>query len=200
MVSGIEFGRHSIGIVTRPYETYRRIVERGKLGELGYLGALLCSYFALASVVKTAAFRPFLLTREFAVLVCASVATYLFMAGLLWAIGQRLGGKGTLRGFLLGWAYTLYPTLLWFLATSLLYVFLPPPRTTQPMGVAFSLVYLVFSATLFFWKITLAYLALRFGMKLTLFKILIVSVIAAPCIGAYSIGMYKLGIFRIPFI
>ena len=58
IVSAVAFGRTAMGIITRPYETYRRIVTHGKPGELVFIAALLGIYFALASVVKV--FRPFL--------------------------------------------------------------------------------------------------------------------------------------------
>ena len=200
IVGGVNFGQNVVGIVTRPYETYRRIVERGSLWELGFIGSFLAGYFAIASMVKTAAFRPYLLTREFVVLGAAVGVTYLGMVGVIWVIGKRLGGVGTLRGVAVAWGYTLVPTLVWFLTTSLLYLLLPPPRTTSFGGVLFSGLYLVFSATLFFWKLTLAHLTLRFGLKLDLPKILIVAAILVPLVGLYSIGMYRMGIFRIPFL
>ncbi|KKU88055.1 hypothetical protein A3A64_04690 [Candidatus Gottesmanbacteria bacterium RIFCSPLOWO2_01_FULL_48_11] len=200
LVSGIAFVRNLVGIVTLPYETYRRIVEKGSLWELGFIGSILAGYFAIASMVKTAAFRPYLLTREFVVLGAAVGVTYIGVVGVTWVIGGIVGGKGTLRGLAVAWGYTLVPTLVWFLTTSLLYLLLPPPRTTSFAGVLFSGLYLVFSATLFFWKLTLSYLTLRFGLKLDLGKILIVAGIIIPLLAFYSVGMYWMGIFRIPFL
>lgn len=200
LVAAVTFGRNLIGIVTRPYETYRRIVDHGSLWELLYIGALLTLYLAIASLVKTAAFRPFLLTKQFVVLATTTGMSYLILVGVLWVAASFVGRRGTLVRFALAWAYTLIPTLLWFLSTSLLYIVLPPPRTTSFPGVLFSLVFLVFSATLFFWKFMLAYLALRFGMKLDLAKILIVSGICLPLVGLYSVVMYRMGIFKVPFL
>ncbi len=198
--SGVQFIRTVVGMVTRPYETYRRIAYQGSLLESVYIAVLLAFYFAVASLVKTAAFRPFLLTKQFFVLTSATAATYLAVVGLLWFVGNFVGGKGQPSRLALAWAYTLIPTVLWFLVTSLLYVVLPPPRTTSPQGVAFSLLFLVFSATLFFWKGMLAYLTMRFGLKLDLAKILVVAAIATPPLGIYSFVMYRLGIFKVPFI
>jgi len=53
---------------------------------------------------------------------------------------------------------------------------------------------------LFFWKIILSYLALRFGMKLDLMRIFGILVVSLPILGVYSFGMYRLGIFRVPFL
>ncbi|MEK7587509.1 MAG: YIP1 family protein [Patescibacteria group bacterium] len=200
LTGGIAFVQNIVGIVFRPYETYRRLVARRSLWELVYLGAFLAGYFALASVVKTSAFRPFLLTRQFVVLAAGAGATYLGAVGMIWVIGKKLGGKGTLAGVMVGWGYTLVPTLVWFFATSLLYVVLPPPRTTSAAGIVFSIVYLIFSATLFWWKLILAYLTLRFGLRLDLQRIAIVALAAVPVVAVYSVGMYWLGIFRVPFL
>lgn len=198
--SFILFGRTFLGIITKPYETYRRIVDRGRLRELFWIGFLLALYFGIASIVKTAAFRPFLLTKQFIVLVAGASVSFILIVATLWQITRFLGGKGNFRSFTLAWGYTLVPTFFWFLSTSLLYVILPPPRTNRPEGVMFSILYLVLSVTLFFWKFMLGYLTLRFGAKLDLTKILLTLGIALPIIGIYSVVMYKLGIFRVPFL
>jgi len=200
IASSVACSRTIIGIAVRPYETYRRIVARGSGWELLYLGALLAAYFAVASVVKTAAFRPFLLTRQFVVLGLATIVAYVIAVAVLWQASRFFGGRGELRALAIAWAYTLIPTLIWFLSTSLLYVVIPPPRTTSPQGIAFSILYLAYSAMLFFWKAILAYLTLRFSMKLDLGRIVAVFTIAAPLLGLYSVWMYRLGIFKIPFI
>ena len=194
------FTRAVVGLVTRPYETVRNITDHGTLFELVYVAVCMAAYFVLASLVRVAEFRPFLLTREFAVLAAATLVTYIITVSLFWSAGKLVGAQGKLKGFALAWGYSLIPTVLWFLATSILYVVLPPPRTTSAQGVLFSIVFLVFSATLFFWKATIAYLALRFGLRLGLGKILVVLAISLPILALYSVGMYRLGIFRIPFI
>jgi hypothetical protein len=194
------FAKNAIGLVIRPYETCRRIVDRGGLGELLYVTILLAVYFAFASLVKVAAFRPFLLTRQFIVLAAATGTTYIFSVSLFWAAGKLVGAEGKFKGLAVSWGYSLLPTLTWFLATSFLYVILPPPRTTSTAGVAFSILFLIFSTTLLFWKATIAYLTLRFGLRLNLGKILIVLTITLPILGLYSYCLYRLGIFRIPFL
>ncbi len=200
VIWSVGFFRNIGGLVTRPYETVRRVVDHEKPGELVIVGAFLALYFAIASLVRVSSFRPFLLTREFIELVLATSTTYGLAVLLFWVAGELVGAKGKPRGLAVAWGYTLIPTLVWFFATSLLYVILPPPRTTSAQGVLFSLLFLIFSAALFFWKATLAYLTLRFGLRLTLGKILVVLGITLPILAAYSIGMYRIGIFRIPFI
>ena len=200
IVALIDFGRNVVGLVTRPYETCRRIAEKANLWELTYVGAVLSLYFVLASVVKVAGFRPFLLTRQFIVLAAAAGVTYCFVVGLFWEIGRRVAVNGKLRSLAVLWGYSLLPTAAWFFITSILYILLPPPRTTSMQGILFSVLFLVFSVTLFLWKMTIAYLSLRFGLRIGLGKILVVSAVALPILVLYSFGMYRLGIFRIPFL
>ena len=200
IVAAFGFARTIVGMVNHPYETYRRVVIRANPWELVYLAAVSAAYFALASVVKTASFRPFLLTRQFVVLTTGALISFTVSLTALWLLARLLGGQGKLRALAVAWAYTLVPTLTWFLATSVLYVVIPPPRTTGPLGIIFSIVYLVFSATLFYWKATLAYLTLRFGMRLDLPRIVGVFLAAAPVFIFYSLAMYRLGIFKIPFL
>ncbi|MEK9143692.1 MAG: hypothetical protein AAB481_03625 [Patescibacteria group bacterium] len=180
IISGIAFSRNTIGLVVRPYETYRRIIDKGSVWELVFI----------AMLVMISAFR----------FVVAAGATYVLVVVLVWVVGHRIGGRGTLRGVALGWGYTFFPTVVWFFTTSALFVLLPPPRTTSVAGVVFSGMFLVFSVTLLFWKLTLGYLTLRFGLKLDLARILVVAGIVVPILGVYSVVMYRLGIFRVPFI
>lgn len=200
IVIAYSFARTMLGIIVRPYETYRKIIQSGLIYELVPLGGLLSLYFAVNALVKTAAFRPFTLTRHFAKTSGAALVSAILLSFLLWKLGSLMGGKGRYKNFALAWGYTLVPTVCWFLFTSMLYVLLPPPRTTNPTGIAFSFVFLTISTVLLFWKIILSYLALRFGLKLDLIRIFGVIALAAPFVVIYSIGMYRLGIFRIPFI
>lgn len=200
LISLIAFGRTLVGIVARPYETYRRLTDRGTLVELVWVGFLLAFYFSLATIVKTAAFRPFLLTKQFVLLFGGALVGYVVAVAVIWTGGRAVGGKGSLGRVALGWGYTLVPTVVWFLATSILYIVLPPPRTTSVGGIGFSIFFLVFSTVLFGWKIMLSYLTLRFGLRLDLGKIILVVALSLPVLAVYSVFMYRMGIFRIPFL
>ncbi len=200
LIAVISFGRNAVGVIIRPYETYRTVIAGAKVWETLCVAGLIAGYFALASLVKVAAFRPFLLTREVMVLLGTAVVSYAFVVALLWIVGRLVGGKGTLAGLVCGWGYTLLPTVVWCFMTSALFLILPPPRTTSVAGVVFSGLFLVFSVTLLFWKLMLGYLTLRFGLKLDLARILVVAAIVVPILGVYSVGMYRLGIFRVPFL
>jgi hypothetical protein len=175
-------------------------MKRQRLPELIPLGLLLFLYFALAALVKTAAFRPFLLTRHFIKLSGFAILSALAVSAVLWGIGKVLGGRGEFRKFFVGWCYTLVPTVCWFFGTSLLYLLLPPPRTTKLSGIVFSFVYLTISTVLLLWKIILSYLTLRFGLRLGLGRIVATAAVAAPVIGFYSVVLYRVGVFKVPFL
>ncbi len=200
IVVAFGFARSLVGIATRPYETYRRILKEGSELEFVPIGLMLSLYFAVNALVKAPAFRPFVLTRHFIKTSIAVTVSAVALSLLLYGVGRLFGGKGGYRRFALGWAYTLIPTLCWFIFTSVLYVVVPPPRTTHPSGIALSVVFLTISSVLFFWKFILSYLSLRFGLKLDLVRILGILLVCTPVIGGYSVLMYRLGIFRIPFI
>ena len=200
VVSGVAFGRTAIGLTVRPYETYRRIASHSRFGELLFIGIILVAYFALASIVKVATFRPFLLTQQFLILSVAALSSYIVAVGALWLAGRLVKAKFQLPTLAVAWGYTLLPTISWFLITSLLYVILPPPRTTSIMGISFSVLFLVFSATLLWWKIMLSYLTIRFVFKLDVSHIVAVCVVVIPIVAAYSALMYYLGIFKVPFL
>lgn len=182
-ISGVVFGRALLGVAFRPYETYRRIIDRASSWELIYIAVFVSAYCFIARIQ-----------------VIPVIITYCVTVGLFWSAGKLLGATGRPLGFMVGWAYTLIPTLFWFWGTNLLYILVPPPRTTSPQGLILSIVYLLFCATLLFWKVTVSYLALRFGLRLDLGKITLVCAIVLPILGAYSVFMYRFGIFRIPFL
>lgn len=192
--------RSQVGIVNRPYETYRKIIARSDPWETVFIWFVLAGYFAVSSLVKTAAFRPFLLTRRFIILGGASLVTYILVVVILYLLALFFKGTGRLKSVAIGWAYTLIPTVIWFLATSILYIILPPPRTTSLAGTVYSVIYLIFSSVLFFWKAMLSYLTLRFSMRLDLTRAVGVFSIFIILTVIYSFFMYKIGIFRVPFI
>lgn len=196
----LAFARHTLGIMTKPYQTYRAIMTSGSLWELPFIALFVGIYFAFATLVKVDAFRIFLLTKQFILLWGVAFGSYMLVSYLLWFVGKKLGGTGSFFSVSLGWAYTLIPTVCWFLVTSILYIVLPPPRTTSIPGTLFSLLYLVFSGSLFFWKIVLMYLTLRFGQKMAFGAIVKTLSTVIPVLLLYSFMLYRLGIFRIPFL
>lgn len=88
--SAVSFSKRLLGIVTHPYQTYRTVLEQGNWGELVFLGLVSSCYFILASLVKTAAFHPILLTKQFVVLVGGAASGFLLMIILFASTGELL--------------------------------------------------------------------------------------------------------------
>ena len=187
------------GSIQSPYATYRKIVSEDPY-QLIIIFALIAGYFFLVSPLKLHTLHPFLLTINASRLFTTVMCLYLGICFLLLGLGKLLGSQPALRGVLMAWGYSLIPTLIWFFTTSVMYVFLPPPRTETILGRGFSLLYLTFSLSLFFWKGILYYLTLRFALKFDLTKIILASLIFFPLLGATSYFLYTLGIFKVPFV
>ena len=108
--------------------------------------------------------------------------------------------KAAFSSFIFTFSYSLFPTLIWFLSTSLLYVFLPPPRTFSLLGRTFSIFFIAYSLSLLIWKLILEYLAIRFSSKQNFLRIFYMIVLYLIWFLPYSVFLYYFSFFRIPFI
>lgn len=195
------FVRNSLGVIHKPYETYRSLAKGKQILQALPIFLISLSYFFFAVLIqKGVRTHPFFLTLSFGKITFFSLVTFLFVLSLLYLLSKLFKGNGSLNNLFLPWSYSLWPTIVWFLITSIFYVLIPPPRTPSFLGQLFSLLFLAFSFFLFFWKLVLYYLTLRFGMKLDFLKIVGLSLFLFPILFFYSILTYKMGIFRIPFI
>ena len=104
------------------------------------------------------------------------------------------------KSFLFTLSYAVLPTLIWFLSTSVLYIFLPPPRTFSLLGKTFSIIFTTYSLSLLIWKLILVYLAIRFSSKQNFFRIIYMIMFYLLWFIPYSIFLYYFKLFRIPFI
>lgn len=194
------FIRNAFGCLNSPYTTYRNLSQKENPLQTIFIFLMVVFYFIFASLLRVGLRNPYLLTVKFNILLLGALVGFFTMVLVLYYLGRLVGGSGKLNTIFTLWSYTLLPTLLWFLATSLLYVFLPPPRTFSTLGKLYSVVYIIFSLSIFFWKMILYYLTLRFGHKLGFGKISLVSMVVFFLVGVYSVVMYQGRVFRIPFI
>ena len=195
----LDFLKNMWGSIQRPYETYRSLGKQDPYQLLIHV-SLVAAYFFFISPIKLRTLHPLILTLNASRLFTTALATYLLVCFLFLILAKLLKSEANLRAVLLCWGYSLVPTLLWFFTTSIFYILLPPPRHETVPGRIFSIVFITFSLSLFFWKGILYYLTLRHALKLDLVKIIIVSAIFLPLLGVYSLWMYSLGIFRVPFV
>lgn len=189
VVSLIIFLRRSIGLIFTPYATMRSIsIEKGWRNML-WIGLFTCVYFLITNTVR-------FWLNGFMGAVALFIISILFFS-LLPAAGNR-----NERFFRLvkTWGYTLLPTLIWFYATLLFYFILPPPRTTSLLGHIFSAFYIAFSGSLLVWKLILIYLAVRFSLRVHLYRVIYYLLLYFALSIPLWILLYRSGISRIPFV
>jgi len=195
------FIKISLGCLNNPYVTYRELSMKTEANRSAmFVWLLMVVYFIFASLIRNGWENPYLLTWQLNKLIMAAIIGSGGIVLLIYILGRRLGGKGEVSALYRLWSFTLLPTIIWFILTSLFYLMLPPPRTFSIWGKLFSLVFITLSISLLYWKIILYYLTLRFGLKLDLFKIGKITSVIVPLVVIYSLITYNLGIFRIPFI
>lgn len=201
LLSLLSFIRHFWGTIFHPYQTYRELIKCRYPLESLFIGLLVLGYIGLSSLLRKGLDSgPLLLTLHSGKIFWGIFFTFVIYWGLLYFIGRFFKGSGSPQSLFLPWAYSLLPTIFWFLITSFFYFLLPPPRTTALKGQLFSIFFITISLAFFYWKGVLYYLTLRFGHKIDLIKILLVSLILFPLGIVYSLFTYQLGLFRVPFI
>lgn len=195
------FVRNSVGCFNNPYVTYRRLTqEKTAVMQTIFIFITAFLYFLFVSMLRTGIHHPLILTLRLNVLLINSLIGFIGMILLIYMLGKFLKTHGVIKSIFILWSYTLIPTLVWFIVTSILYLLFPPPRTFTIWGKIYSIVFIAFSLGILFWKLILFYLTLRFALKTDLFKIGAISCIIFPLIIFFALFSYQLKIFRIPFI
>lgn len=195
------FGRNVVGCINSPYITYRNLSKDATdIKQTLFFPVLIFVYFSFVSLLRLGISSPFLLTLNLNTLLASGFIGFFGMVLLLFTLGRFLGGGGSLTAVYTLWSFSLIPTLIWFFFTSIMFIFLPPPRSLGFLGKFYSIFFLTLSISLFIWKTILYYLTLRFALKLDLFRIILITAIVVPAVAAYSLVMYRLGVFRIPFL
>ena len=166
--------------------------------EVDYLQILIIlitifAYFKFAYFLRD---KPYPATLTFSIF----VLHFLFTGIFFYLLGKISRNKIKLSTFIFTLSYSLIPTLIWFASNSLLFVFVPPPRSLSILGKGFSIFYIAYSTSLLAWKIILVYLALRFSTKMGFYRIVYMMSLFLLWFIPYSILLYQLKIFRIPFI
>ncbi len=180
-------------LIFSPYRTMRKISQERDYGQILILLFFALLYFQVASKAKQL-FLPSILP-PLIFLVHFSLTIFFF-----YGMSSLYNSSVKLRDFLFTLSFTLFPTLIWFTTNSLLYFFLPPPRTLSILGKAFSIFFISFSVSLLCWKLILFYLAIRFSSKLHFFNILYLIILYLCLFIPYSLILYHFRIFRVPFI
>ncbi len=197
----IEFGKLIYGLVQYPYTTCRSIALRKPFIHLGFIALLISVYLLLSTLAKESlSTNPYFLTKSLVKAGLVISMSFFLVTFFMFGLSKIFNKNTNYLTFALLWAFSLLPTLSWFLITTVFYVLVPPPRTLSLQGQIFSGIFLVFSFLCFFWKGLLYYLSLRVGLLLNAKQIILLSLIVLPVIFGYSYLLYKLQIFKVPFI
>lgn len=180
-------------LIFTPYKTIRKISQEDDYLQIGIIFSLIFLYFFGVDKIRKLTVSPFLIFFIF-------IINFAFTVLFFHTASSLLAKTSSLASFLFTFSYSLFPTLIWFAANSLIYVVLPPPRQISFLGKTFSIIFIAFSLSLLAWKLILTYLSIRFSTKMNFYKI-IYSIILYLCILLpYSVILYKLKLFRVPFI
>lgn len=178
----------------------RKIAKEKDFFQVLIILTLAYLYFIFGSIVRRRTLHPLIIsTSSFTSFIFFLLGLFLTIA-FFYLLGKRLNQETQLFSLIFTFSYSLFPTLIWFFATSLIYFLLPPPRTFSLLGKAFSLFFITFSLILFYWRLILYYLSLRFSLKVAFDKIIFLTLLFLLWFIPYSILIYQLKIFRIPFI
>jgi hypothetical protein len=185
-------------LIILPYKTMRKISLEKDYYQLLIISILVFLYFKFIYFLRD---KPYPATFLFVIFLIDFLLTILFFY-FLSKLFNTIKNKKEIYfvSFIFTFSYSLLPTLIWFLSTSLLYVILPPPRTLSILGKGFSIFFVAFSLSLLIWKFILVYLAVRFSSKQNFFRIFYMLILYIVWYIPYSIILYDFRLFRIPFI
>jgi hypothetical protein len=180
-------------LIITPYKTMRKISLENDYWQIAIILFLVFLYFKFIYYLRP---NPYPATFVFIIFIFNFSLTVLFF----YFFSKKLNKDIKLSNFIFTLSYSLFPTLIWFIVNSFLFLLIPPPRTLSILGRVFSIFFISFSVSFLIWKIILVYLAIRFSSKLNFYRI-IYSILLYLCLFLpYSVFLYQLKIFRVPFI
>ena len=185
--------RNFIFLVFSPYKTLRKISQEKDYSQLLIILLLVFLYFKFIYYLREPIFPATVIFLFFMI-------NFLIMISLFYLLSKMFYKKIMFSSFLFTFMYSLLPTFIWFVANSLFFYFLPPPRTMSFLGRGFSIFFIAFSLSLLLWKIILIYLSLRFSSRQGFYRIIFMICIYLVIFIPVSILFSFFKIFRIPFI
>lgn len=184
--------RNFIFLIIFPYKTIRKISVESDYYQIGIIFLLIFIYFKFIYYLRS---DPYPATFVFIIF----FINFLLTTGFFYLMSKNKE-KVNFNSYIFTFSYSLFPTLIWFISNSILYVLFPPPRFPSLLGKGFSIFFVTFSISLLVWKLILFYLSLRFSTKSNFFWIVYLIVLYLVWFVPYSIFLYHFKIFRVPFI
>ncbi len=194
--------RNVFRVFKDPYTAMRDISKEKDTLQVVFILAICCTYFAYAASIRHKTINPFVITTSAMASSIGFLVTFGLSVGFLYVSGRvlRVSQKEVVLRLCSLSAFSLIPTLLWFYATSTLFLLLPPPRQSTALGIFFSIVFVIYSLILLNWRLMLLYITIRFSLKTTFVTTLKIAALYLLLMMPYSIMLYKIGLFRVPFI
>src|SRR3989338_2593491 len=188
-------------LILAPYATMRKIAREKDYMQILILFVFIYAYFVYANVIRAQTLHPFIISKSSLASFIMFIITFILSTSFFYVLGKTLSIKTVeFKKLMFLFAYSMIPTLLWFIATSTLFLILPPPSTISFLGQLFSFVFTAYSITLLLWRFILLYLSIRFTFKTQFFATMGLIALYFVWFIPYSYMMYQLKIFRIPFI
>lgn len=185
-----------VGLIFNPYKTMRRISEEKDYYQPTIIIGLVFVYFKFIYFLRDKIYPATLIYVLFIINFLLTVAFFYLLSKLFIKNKKEI----TFSSFVFTFSYSLLPTLIWFLSTSILYIILPPPRMFSLLGKGFSIFFIAYSLSLLIWKFILVYLAVRFSSKQNFFRVIYMIIFYLIWFIPYSIFLYQFKFFRVPFI
>lgn len=188
------------GLILYPYKTLRKVSQEKDMGQVGIIFLLVFLYFVFSNIVRKQTLHPFVISSSSFLTFIVFLGTFFMVCLFFFWLSKTTHHTISLESIIATFSFSLFPSIIWFLTTSILYLLLPPPRTLSLLGQGFSMIFLVFSLTLLLWRMILLYLSVRFSAKTDFYTTLFFIVLFMLWFLPYSYGLYYLKVFRIPFI
>lgn len=185
-----------VGLILNPYKTMRKISLEKDYWQPGIIIGLIFIYFKFIYYLRDKIYPATFIYVSFVINFFLTV-TFFYLVSKLFSKNKK---EVIFSNFLFTFSYSLLPTLVWFLLTSFLFIFIPPPRTFSLLGKGFSIFFITYSSSLLIWKLLLFYLAVRFSSKQNFYKVIYMILLYLLWFTPYSIFLYSFKLFRIPFI
>lgn len=161
-----------------------------------------CGYFLYAASIRYNSINPIVITPSALSSSIGFLTTYGLSIGYLYIMGRIVGGeqKNSIQKLITLSTYSLLPTLTWFYLTSTFFVLVPPPRYATPLGILFSVFFIMYSLTLLNLRIMMLYMTIRFSLRTSFLSTVKIMASYLSVLIPYAFLLYKIGLFRVPFI
>ncbi len=193
--------KNILGTFTHPYLTWKHISrEKYVLPSLLMLIIALLVFSLRAPLKEGLPDSAYTAIATIFINLATSITGFLLISLTIYILARKFQSPTSFLSLASTWIYTYIPTIIWFLATQSTYLLLPPPRSTSPLGILFTVLYLAFSISLLTWKILLLWLTFQITAQLKPSSAIISTSITILFVTLYSYFLFRTHLWGIPFL